>query len=144
MSARRPRRAEPLAALFATVSWAAVAFAVEGLLALVLDRDPIRSPVGSFAGIGALVVTGIAVWLVLTLTAARPAPWWGVVLAAVAAYLGPAVAALPGGLGFVAEQALSPFVLAEALLAAATALTLWVVLRRAAIRGEADPRTLEW
>lgn len=144
MSARRPRRAEPLAALFATVVWAAVAFAVEGLLAVLLDRDPIESPVGRFAGITAIALTALAVWAVLALTAGRPAPWWGLLLAGIVAYLGPVVAAVPSGLALVAEQGLSPFVLAESALAAATAVALWAVLRRARIAREIDPRTREW
>jgi len=144
MSARPRRRSEPLLALFATVLWAASAFAVDGILAVVLDRDPIQSSVSRFAGVTLVVVTGLLVWLVLTFAIARPAPWWGMVLAAAAGYLGPVLASIPTGLGLAFEQAVSPFVFAEALVAAAVALAAWAVRRRARIAAEGDPRTREW
>ena len=45
MSEREPRP-ERLIALFVTVLWAAIVFAVDGVLAVLLDRDPIQSDVG--------------------------------------------------------------------------------------------------
>ena len=53
----RPRP-ERLVALYVTVLWAAVVFAVDGLLAVVLDRDPISSDVGPYYAIVAFALAG--------------------------------------------------------------------------------------
>ena len=64
----RPRP-ERLVALFVTVFWAAVVFAVDGLLAVLLDRDPISGDVGPYYSIIAFAIAGFVLWMLLSGTA---------------------------------------------------------------------------
>jgi len=123
-------------ALFVAVTWAAVVFAVDGLLAVVLDRDPIGGSVTPYYGLLALLLAGVLVWFVLAGTARSHGPWFGALAAAAGVYLLLVGSAAPIGLVLAAQQAGSPFVLAAALLAAITVIATWVVIHRT--RREAD------
>jgi len=126
----RAARPERLVALFVTVFWAAVVFAVDGLLAVVLDRDPVQAgDVGPYYSILAFVVAGVLLWLLLSSTSTSRNPVWGAVGAAAVVYLTFLGVALVWGLALVAEQALSPFVLAASLLAAAAVVATWAAIR---------------
>jgi hypothetical protein len=125
----RPRP-ERLVALFVTVFWAAVVFAVDGLLAVLLDRDPISSDVGPYYSIIAFVIAGFLLWLLLSGTSRSRHPVFGAVGAAAGVYIVfLAVAGIGWNLALVAEQALSPFVLAAAILAAAAVVATWAAIR---------------
>ena len=88
----RPRRAEPLAGLFIAVAWAASTFAAAGLLAVVLDRDPVESDVPRLYGVIALVTAALWVWLAVTLSArSSRIPWPTALVAAAAVYFSFAV-----------------------------------------------------
>jgi hypothetical protein len=126
----RPRRADLVVALFVTVLWAAVVFAVDGLLSVALDRDPIGGAVSPYYGIVALGLAAIALWLVLIGTARSPTPWFGTLAAAAGVYLVLVASALPVGLVLVGQQAGSPFVISTAVLAALTVVVTWSVTRR--------------
>ena len=126
----RPRRADLAVALFVTVLWAAVVFAVDGLLSVTLDRDPIGGAVSPFYGIVALGLAAIVLWLVLIGTARSSTPWFGTLGAAAGVYLALVASALPVGLVLTGQQAGSPFVIATAVLAALTVLVTWSVTRR--------------
>ena len=128
MSERAPRP-ERLVALFVTVFWAAVVFAVDGLLAVLLDRDPIQSDVGPYYSILAFVVAGFALWMLLSATSTSRHPAWGAVGAVALVYLAFVLVAALWGLPLVTEQALSPFVLAASLLAAAAVVATWAAIR---------------
>jgi hypothetical protein len=129
MSERAPRP-ERLVALFVTVFWAAVVFAVDGLLAVVLDRDPVQSDVGPYYSIVAFVIAGFLLWMLLSGTSTSRHPAWGALAAAALVYLSfLGTAAVGWGLPLVAEQALSPFVLAASLLAAAAVVATWAAIR---------------
>jgi hypothetical protein len=128
MSERAPRP-ERLIALFVAVLWAAVVFAVDGLLAVLLDRDPIQSDVGPYYAVLAVAIAGLVLWMLLSGTSTSRHPLWGAVGAVALVYLAFVGTALPWGLPLVTEQALSPFVLAAALLAAATVVATWAALR---------------
>jgi hypothetical protein len=128
MSERAPRP-ERLVALFVTVFWAAVVFAVWGLFAVLFDRDPIQSDVGPFYSVFAFVVAGLVLWMLLSGTSTSRHPAWGAIGAVALVYLAFLLTALPWGLPLVGEQALSPFVLAAALLAAAAVVTTWAAIR---------------
>lgn len=117
-------------ALFVAVTWAAVVFAVDGLLAVILDRDPIGGSVTPYYGILALALAGVLLWFVLAGTARSRGPWFGALAAAAGVYLLLVASALPVGLVLASQQAGSPFVLAAAVLAAVTVITTWAVLRR--------------
>jgi drug/metabolite transporter (DMT)-like permease len=137
MSEREPRP-ERLIALFVTVLWAAVVFAVDGVLAVLLDRDPIESDVGPYYAILAFALAGLVLWVLLSGTSTSRRPAWGAVGAVALVYLVFLVAALPWGLTLVAEQGLSPFVIAAALLAGAAVVATWAgirALRRRDTRG---------
>lgn len=134
----RPPRPEPRAtpgsdrviALFVTVTWAAVVFAVDGLLSVVLDRDPIGGSVTPYYGILALGLAGVLLWFVLSGSTRSSGPWFGAVGAAAGVYLVLVASALPIGLVLVGQQAASPFVLGAAVLAAVTVVVTWLVLRQ--------------
>ena len=126
----RPRRADLAVALFVTVLWAAVVFAIDGLLSVALDRDPITGAVSPFYGIVALGLAAIVLWLVLIGTARSTTPWFGTLAAAAGVYLVLVASALPVGLVLVGQQAGSPFVIATAVLAALTVVVTWSITRR--------------
>jgi Co/Zn/Cd efflux system component len=126
---RQGRRAEPLVALFVAVFWAAVVFAVDGLISVIIDREPIPEGVGPYYSVLAFVVAGVVLWMLLSGTARSRHPVWGAVAAAASVYLAFLLTALPWGLGLVSEQALSPFVLTAALVAAAAVVATWAAIR---------------
>ena len=126
----RPRRADLAVALFVTVLWAAVVFAIDGLLSVAIDRDPIGGAVSPYYGIVALGLAAIVLWLVLIGTARSTTPWFGTLAALAGVYLVLVASALPVGLVLVGQQAGSPFVISTAVLAALTVVVTWSVTRR--------------
>jgi len=128
MSERAPRP-ERLVALFVTVFWAAVVFAVDGLLAVLLDRDPIESDVGPYYSILAFVIAGLVLWMLLAGTSTSGHPTWGAIGAVALVYLSFVLTALPWGLTLVSEQVLSPFVVSASVLAAAAVVATWAAIR---------------
>jgi hypothetical protein len=126
----RPRRSDLAVALFVTVFWAAVVFAADGLISVVLDRDPIGGAVSPFYGIVSLVLAALVLWLVLVGTARSTTPWYGTLAAMAGVYLVLVASALPVGLVLAGQQAGSPFVFVTALLAAVTVFVTWAVTRR--------------
>lgn len=136
MSERAPRP-ERLVALFVTVLWAAVVFAADGVLANVLDRDPVESDVSPVASILSFVVAGFGVWLLLSGTSTSRQPLWGALGAVAVVYLAFVASAAFWGFELVTEQALSPFVMAAAVLAGVAVAATWWVLR---LTRRGDPR----
>jgi hypothetical protein len=127
---RLPLRRSLFVALFVTVTWAAAVFAVAGLLAVLLDRDPVQTDAGPvYVGLIGLALAGVAVWLIVGHTARARRPWLGALAAAAAVYLIIAAASLVVSFAMFAEQAASPFVIAAAVLAAAAVVATWAVLR---------------
>ncbi|MBX3195635.1 MAG: hypothetical protein KF727_11140 [Microbacteriaceae bacterium] len=126
---RRAPRPERLVALFVTVLWAAVVFAVDGVLAVLLDRDPIESDVGPFYAVLAFLVAGLVLWMLLSGTSASRHPLWGALGALSLVYLVFLGVAVFWGLPLVSEQAASPFVLNAAVLAAVAVVATWAALR---------------
>ncbi len=125
----RPRP-ERLVALFVTVFWAAVVFAVWGLSAVLLDRDPIPADVGPYYSIAAFLVAGFVLWMLLSGTSRSRHPVFGAIGAAAGVYFAfLAVAGIGWGLPLVSEQALSPFVLVATLLAAGAVVATWAAIR---------------
>lgn len=134
-----PTRPRPslLVALFVAIAWAAASFAVAGLLAVLLDRDPVQTPGGPvYLGLLGLALAGAAVWLVVAFSARARRPWAGALAAAAAVYLTMCGTALLVSFRLFAEQATSPFVIAAGLLAAGAVVATWAVLRppRSALR----------
>ena len=134
MSERAPRP-ERLVALFVTVTWAAVVFAIDGLLAVILDRDPIQSDVGPYYSVLAFALAGLVLWMLLSGTSTSRNPVWGAVGALALVYLSFLLTALLWGLPLVVEQALSPFVLTACLVAAAAVVATWAAIRSLRWRG---------
>lgn len=128
MSERAPRP-ERLVALFVTVTWAAVVFAIDGLLAAILDRDPIQSDVGPYYSVLAFVIAGVVLWMLLAGTSTSRHPVWGAIGALALVYLSFLLTAMLWGLELVVEQSLSPFVLTAALVGAAAVVATWAALR---------------
>lgn len=127
---RLPLRRSLFVALFVAVTWGAATFAVAGLLAVLLDRDPIETQAGPvYVGLIGLALAGIAVWLIVAFTARAPRPWMGALGAAASVYLVIVTAAMFVSFPMFAEQASSPFVIAASVLAAAAVVTTWAVLR---------------
>lgn len=127
----RPRRRHSLyVAIFVAITWAASTFAVAGILAVILDRDPVQTPVGPYAGLIGITLAAVAVWLAVALTARASTPWIGAVAAAAAVYLVFVGMALVGSFRLFAEQAISPFVIAATVLAAVAVVGTWFVLQR--------------
>ncbi len=124
------RGQDRLIALFVVVTWAAVVFAVDGILSVVLDRDPIGGAVSPYYGILALLLAGVLLWFVLAGTARSATPWFGMIAAMAGAYLLLVASAAPVGLILAVQQAMSPFVVAASLLAGFTVVAFWASLRR--------------
>jgi hypothetical protein len=123
---RLPRRRSLFVALFVAITWAASTFAAAGILAVVLE-----TPAPPFTGLVGLAVAGTVVWLAAGLTARATTPWVGSVAAAAAVYLVIIVTALLGSFRLFAEQAVSPFVIVAAVLAAIAVAGTWFALRPA-------------
>lgn len=134
----RPRP-ERLVALFVTVFWAAVVFAVWGLFAVILDRDPIPADVGPYYSIIAFVIAGFVLWMLLSGSSRSRHPVFGAIGAAAGVYFAfLAVAGIGWGLPLVSEQALSPFVLTASVLAAGAVVATWAAIR--SLRWRRAPR----
>lgn len=127
---RLRRRHSLFVALFVAVAWGAATFAVAGLLAVVLDRDPVETPAGPvYLGLIGLTLAGIAVWLIVGFSARAPSPWLGALGAAASVYLVIVITALLVSFAMFVEQASSPFVIAASVLAATAVVTTWALLR---------------
>jgi hypothetical protein len=125
-----PHRRSLFVALFVAVTWAASTFAVAGILAVALDRDPVETPAPPYIGLIGLAVAGVVVWLAVGLTARATTPWVGTIAAAAAVYLAIVATALLGSFRLFAEHATSPFVIVAALLAAVAVVGTWLTVRR--------------
>lgn len=126
----RARRPERLVALFITVLWAALVFAVDGFLALLLDRDPVETRVGPYYAIVAFLIAGLLVWMLVSGTSASRHPWWGALAAAAGVYLSFVAVAGIWSLPLAGEQITSPFVLAASVLAGLAVVGAWAGIRR--------------
>lgn len=124
------RRRSFFVALFVAITWMAISFGVAGVLAVVLDRDPVETPVSPFAGLVGLALAGVVVWLAVGLTLRARTPWVGAIATAAAVYLVIAGAALLGSFRLFAEQATSPFVIIAAGLAAIAVVGTWFAVHR--------------
>ncbi len=126
------RRAHPerVIGLFVAVAWAALVFAVFGVLSVVLDRDPVQQPVGPYFGIAVIALGVGVVYLGIVLTVPARRPWLGAVATAAGVYLVTLVASLAVDLSLAFEQAVSPFVLVAAVLAAAPPIACWAYFGR--------------
>jgi hypothetical protein len=126
----RPRRAEPLVALFVAATWAAASFGIAGLLAVTLDRDPIEGDVPRFYGIVALALAAVVVWIVVSVRArAARMPWAAGLVAAAAVYFLFLLSGFVLGTALLIEQATSPFVIAAALLGGIAVVATWAAMR---------------
>ncbi|TXK19146.1 hypothetical protein [Homoserinibacter sp. GY 40078] len=142
MSAPTPpepsRHPERVAGLFVAVTWAAVVFAVDGLLAVALDRDPIEFPVSPLYAVAALTLAMGAVYLGIVVTVPTRSPWLGTVGTVAAVYLVLVASAATVDVGLAFAQAQSPFVIAAALIAAGPPIGCWAYFARQNVRS--DPR----
>jgi hypothetical protein len=125
----RPRRSDYAIALFVTVVWAAIVFAVDGILAVTLDRDPIEAQVSPYYAIIALLLASVVTWLAVAAALRSATPWLSAITSTALVYLVLVASAIPVGLGLVAEQASSPFVIAAALLSGAVVVAAWAAFR---------------
>ncbi|MFT4283744.1 MAG: hypothetical protein QM598_02790 [Protaetiibacter sp.] len=125
----RPRHPERVAGLFVAVVWAALAFAVFGVLAVVLDRDPVEQPVGPYFGLAAILLSLGVVYLGIVFTVPARRPWLGALATAAGVYLVILAAAAIVDTSLALAQAGSPFVLAAALLALAPPIACWAYFR---------------
>ncbi len=125
----RPRHPERVAGLFIAIAWAALVFAVFGVLAVLLDRDPVEHPVGPYFGLVAILLALAVVYLGIVLTTPARTPGLGAVATAAGVYLVIVVSALVVDTDLAFEQAGSPFVLAAAVLALAPPIASWAYFR---------------
>jgi len=135
-----PQRPSLVVALFVAITWAAVTFAVAGVLAVILDKDPVEGTAPIWSGPLALAVAGGAVWLGVVMTARSRRPWVGALASAATVYLVFTAAALLSSFAMFLEQAGSPFVIAAAVLAGVAVALAWFVMRRPPNAGLSDPR----
>lgn len=124
-----PRHPERVAGLFVAVVWAALVFAVFGVLAVLLDRDPVEQPVGPYFGLVAIALSLGVVYLGIVLTTPARSPGLGALSTAAGVYLVILAAALVTDTSLALEQAVSPFVLAAALLALFPPIACWAYFR---------------
>jgi hypothetical protein len=129
MSERR-RRSDFAVALFVTIFWAAVVFAVDGIIAIVLDRDPIEANVGPYYAIVALALAAVVTWWSVATVLVQDSPWLSAFIATGLVYLVLVGSAALVGLPLLVEQAASPFVIAASLLSGFTVIFSWSLLRR--------------
>lgn len=127
------RHPERVAGLFVAVAWASLVFAVFGVLAVVLDRDPVEQAVSPFFGVAALLLALGVVYAGIVFTVPRRSPWLGALATAATVYLVILGSAVVADTALALEQATSPFVLAAVLLAPAPPIGCWAWFRRAAI-----------
>ncbi|MBI5161272.1 MAG: hypothetical protein HY996_07655 [Micrococcales bacterium] len=132
-------RAEYVAALFAAVSWGAVVFAADGILAIVLDRDPIPGGVSPYYGLLALAVAGVLVWISLARSTLSSSPVLPAVVASASVYLLLVASGFVDSLRLATVQATSPFALVAAATAAVAVIAFWAGMR--AWRRQAAPPT---
>lgn len=141
MSERAPRP-ERLVALFVTVLWAALSFAVDGFLALILGRDPIEAEAsGPGYAILSFLLAGLVVWMLVAGTSVSRHPWWGTIAAVAAVYLLSVAVAAAWSLQLAAEQITSPFLWAACVLAGAAVAGTWAAFR--ATRRRTRPPDIE-
>jgi hypothetical protein len=119
-----------LVALFVAITWAACTFAVAGLLAVLLDRDPIQTPSPVWAGTLGIALAGILVWLAVGLGARAATPWVAALAGVAGVYLVVIAAAFLASFDLFVEQATSPFVIAGSLLAGVAVVATHALLRR--------------
>jgi len=120
VSGPRPARPEFFLALLTTALWAASAFAAIGMLAWVLDREP----VAAYAFL-ALLVAGVFLWLLTGFAVQAEHPWVAMLAAAAGVYLAIVLTAFVVDFGLLVEQATSVFVITAASLAASTTALAW-------------------
>lgn len=125
-----PLRRSLVVALFVAVTWGAAAFAVAGLLAVLLDRDPVQTPIPPAAGLGGVALAGVVVWLGVGYGARARSAWVPALATAAGVWLVIVVASLIGSFALFLEQAASPFVIAAAVLAGGAVVVTRLVLRR--------------
>ncbi len=127
----RMRHPERVAGLFVAVVWAALVFAVFGILAVLLDRDPVEQRVSPYFGLAAILLGLVVVYLGIVITVPARTPWLGAVATAAGVYLVVLAAAFVVDTALTLEQAVSPFVLVASLLALAPPVGCWAWFRRA-------------
>ena len=118
-----------LVALFVAVTWAAVVFAVDGLIAVGADRDPVPSGVSPYYGLIATAVAGVVVWITAARAPLAPTPVLPALVAGAAVYLVLVASGLTSGLRLVSVQATSPFTLCAATGAALAVVGTWFGMR---------------
>lgn len=121
----RPPRPERVAGIFIAVTWAAFVFAAFGLLAVVLDRDPIERQVSPFFALVSLGLAMLVVYVGVIATVPRRSPWTGSAATALAVYVMLVLSAAVADLDLAIAQAVSPFVLVAVVLAAVPPLAAW-------------------
>jgi len=123
------RHPERIAGLFVAIVWAAITFAVFGVMAVLLDRDPVEQPVGPLYGVVAIVLALGVVYLGIVLTTPARTPGLGAVVTAAGVYLVIVLSAFVVDTALAFEQATSPFVLAAVILALAPPIACWAYFR---------------
>lgn len=140
---RPPLGRSLLVALFVAITWGACTFAVAGLLAVLFDRDPIRTPSPTWTGLVGIALAGIVVWLAVGVGLRAARPWSAALLAVAGVYVVVIVAAGFASFALLSEQATSPFVIAGAALAGVAVVATHAVMRRPPNAGlsRSDPRS---
>ena len=127
MTERRSEGSRALTGIAAGVLWAAISFAADGVLAVIIDRDPITADVGPYYAVVAFASAGLAVGVVTARTTTAPRPGCGAVAAAASVYLLFLLVALPWQLGLALDQATSPFTAVAVVVAAFVVVGFWGV-----------------
>lgn len=133
------RHPERVAGLFVAVAWGALVFATFGVLAVLLDRDPVEQAVSPFFGVAVILLALGVVYAGIVFTVPQRSPWLGAVATTASVYLVILGAAIVVDTALALEQAMSPFVLAAVLLAPAPPIGCWAWFRRASIDTVARP-----
>lgn len=126
----RSTRPERVGGIFVAIAWAALVFAVFGVLSVMLDRDPIEVEVSPLYGVVSLILASVVVYLGIIGTVPARSPWLGACATAGGVYLMLVVSGAAVQLGLGLAQATSPFVGVAALLAAAAPVACWVYFVR--------------
>lgn len=140
------RRPAWVAAIFVAVGWAALEFALEGVVSAIIDRDPLPTGLSPFLGFGLVVLRLAVVWFGVARASASSGPWLLAVATGAIVWLVTVLAGLAlGGLRLALAEGTGPFLLVAAVSAVLVTAVAGLVLRRTGtehreVRDEDDPR----
>lgn len=126
-------------ALFVAVTWAAVVFAADGLIAVFADRDPVPPGVSVYYGLLATGAAGVVVWIAAARAPLAPAPVLPALVGGAGVYLLLVASGALSSIHLVLVQATSPLTISAAVGAVLAVAGTWVGMRSWRSRDRRSP-----